>query len=245
MNFEYKKYIACSIFLLLNQLIIAGPPFNTDDPEPVDFKHWEFYISSLNNHQTGAWSGTAPHFEINYGLVNNVQVHLLMPVNYLHPMHQGSDFGYADTELGVKFRFIQESAETPQVGIFPIVELPTVRNTEFGSGKPNIYLPVWIQKSWDKLTTYGGAGYWINPGSGNKNWVFAGWEIQYEFSSLLMLGGEVYYHTSMAKNNKSGTGFNVGGSVNPSEKMHLIFSLGHTFTGDHVFTSYIGLLWTI
>jgi hypothetical protein len=22
----------------------AGPPFLTDDPEPVPFKHWEFYL---------------------------------------------------------------------------------------------------------------------------------------------------------------------------------------------------------
>ncbi len=24
----------------------AGPPFLTDDPEPVPFKHWEFYLFS-------------------------------------------------------------------------------------------------------------------------------------------------------------------------------------------------------
>ena len=39
----------------------------------------------------------------------------------------------------------------------------------------------------DKLTTYGGAGYWINSGSGNKNSVFAGWEVQYDFSPVVTL----------------------------------------------------------
>ena len=34
--------------LLCFQLSYAGPPFFTDDPQPVDFKHWEFYISSVN-----------------------------------------------------------------------------------------------------------------------------------------------------------------------------------------------------
>ena len=65
----------------------------------------------------------------------------------------------------------------PQIGTFPIIEIPTIRNSEFGNGKAQLYIPVWIQKSWDKLTTYGGAGYWINPGSNNKNWVYTGWEI--------------------------------------------------------------------
>jgi len=27
---------------------VAGPPFVTDDPEPVDYRHWEFYIASMH-----------------------------------------------------------------------------------------------------------------------------------------------------------------------------------------------------
>ena len=67
---------------LYSQQILAGPPFNTDDPEPVKFKHWEYYISTIDLYQSGTWSGTSPHLEVNYGLVTNVQVHLLLPMNY-------------------------------------------------------------------------------------------------------------------------------------------------------------------
>jgi hypothetical protein len=108
-----------------------------------------------------------------------------------------------------------------------------------------IYLPIWLQKSWGSLTTYGGGGYWINSGANNKNWIFAGWELQYDFSKFLMLGGELYYHSADTNSTKSGTGLNLGGSINPSEKFHFIFSFGHTLTNDHEFTSYLGLLWTI
>jgi hypothetical protein len=232
--------VACSI-----QPICAGPPFDTDDPEPVSFRHWEYYISSINNDQSGVWSGTAPHIELNYGLIKNVQVHLLLPLNYNYAKPNGSVFGYADTEVGLKYRFMQETDNSPQIGIFPILEIPTVRNSEFSNGKTKIYLPVWMQKSWGKLTSYGGAGYWINPGPDNKNWIFAGWEIQYDVSKVFMLGGELYYHSADTKNAKSGTGFNLGGSVNFSEKFHFIYSFGHTFTKDNTFTSYLGLLWTI
>jgi hypothetical protein len=166
-------------------------------------------------------------------------------MNYIYYNHNGADFGYADTEFGIKFRFIQETENSPQVGIFPIVEIPTVKNSEFSDGKAKIYLPVWLQKSWGKLTTYGGGGYWINPGSNNKNWIFSGWEIQYDFSKAVTLGGEIYYHSADTKSTRSETGFNLGGSINPSEKFHFIFSFGHTFTKDNTFTSYLGLLWTI
>jgi hypothetical protein len=40
-------------------------------------------------------------------------------------------------------------------------------------------------------------------------------------------------------------GFNLGGFINFTEKFHLIFSAGHSLTNDSVFSSYIGLLWTI
>ena len=241
-----KNIVPVIILILCNiQFIYAGPPFDTDDPETVRFKHWEYYISSINSHQVGIWSGTSPHIELNYGLIPNVQVHLLLPMNYIYYNHNGADFGYADTEFGIKFRFIQETENSPQVGIFPIVEIPTVKNSEFSDGKAKIYLPVWLQKSWGKLTTYGGGGYWINPGSNNKNWIFSGWEIQYDFSKAVTLGGEIYYHSADTKSTRSETGFNLGGSINPSEKFHFIFSFGHTFTKDNTFTSYLGLLWTI
>jgi len=242
---EKRLFIFCLIILLPRQFSFGGPPFNTDDPEPVNFKHWEYYISSINNHQQSVWSGTLPHFEINYGLVPNVQVHLLMPMNYFFSRHQGSGFGYADTEFGIKYRFVQETENSPQIGTFPIIEIPTIKNSEFSDGKTKIYLPVWMQKSWGKLTTYGGAGYWINPGAGNKNWIFSGWEIQYDFSKTLTLGGEIYYHTASSKDTRSEMGFNLGGSVNPTEKFHIIFSFGHTFTRDNTLTSYLGILWTI
>jgi hypothetical protein len=235
----------CILFVLRAEQAFSGPPFGTDDPETVKYKHWEYYIASLNSSQSGVWSGTSPHFEVNYGLGRNLQVHLLLPFNYTYSSTGSSHFGYADTEAGIKCRFITETESRPQAGIFPIIEIPTIKDSEFSNGRPRIYLPLWLQKSWGKFTTYGGAGYWINPGKDNRNWIYAGWEAQYDFSQLLMLGGELYYHSADKINDKPGTGFNIGGSVNLSEKFHIIFSAGKNLTGDRTFNSYIGLLWTI
>lgn len=244
---KLKKYIILLIILIFIkiQFSYAGPPFNTDDPETVMFRHWEYYISSINTYQAGVWAGTSPHLEFNYGLVPNVQVHLLLPMNYDYTRHQGGNIGYADTEFGIKYRFIGETENSPQVGVFPIIEIPTIKNSEFSNGKAKVFLPVWAQKSLGKLTTYGGVGYWINPGTDNINWIFSGWEIQYNFSPVVTLGGELYYHSASTKESKSGTGFNLGGSINPSEKFHIIFSTGHSLTNENTFSSYLGLLWTI
>ena len=45
----------------------AGPPYITDDPEPVEYRHWEIYLASLFFKQPDAWTGTGPHLEVNYG----------------------------------------------------------------------------------------------------------------------------------------------------------------------------------
>jgi hypothetical protein len=104
---------------------LAGPPFTTDDPEPVTYRHWEFYVASQNTKSADGWSGTAPHFEVNYGAISNLQLHLIAPLAYDAPAQGTRQYGYGDTEVGVKYRFIQETDVSPQVGLFPLLEIPT------------------------------------------------------------------------------------------------------------------------
>jgi len=247
MKGKVKRYvIGTGVLMFLGSLqVYAGPPFKTDDPEPVPFKHWEYYVSSVSTYESKSWSGTLPHFEVNYGLVPHMQVHLLVPLNYATEPHQPTQIGYADTELGVKYCFLKETKNRPQIGVFPIVEVPTVKNSAFSDGKVKTFLPVWAQKSWNKITTYGGVGYLINPGKNNENSVFAGWEMQYDFSNVVTMGGELYFQSADTVDSQSTTGFDLGGSVNFSPKTHLLFSLGHSLTNTSIMSSYIGLLWTI
>ena len=223
----------------------AGPPFVTDDPEPVEYRHWEYYISTINTFRTTNCTGILPNVEVNYGLIPNVQMHLILPLNYDYSTSQGFRIGYANTELGFKYRFVQETKDIPQIGTFPMLEIPTINNSEFSSGHIQLFIPVWAQKSWGKLTTYGGAGYWINPGITNYNWLFTGFEMQYDFSPVLTLGGEIYYHTKDTTVSKSSLGFNAGGSFNTGKKFHIIFSAGHSLINESFLTTYLGLLWTI
>jgi hypothetical protein len=237
--------------LLINLLILiqlnpvkAGPPFNTDDPEPVPFRHWEFYLSSIDFFQPNSSSGTLPHLETNYGVVPNVQLHLLIPFNYLK-QNSRFDYGYANTEMGIKLRFLNLKKSKIQLGLFPVFQVPTIKNENFSNNHVSSFIPLWFQKDWDKLSTYGGAGYCFNPGNGNKDWQFAGWQAQYDFTDKLSLGAEVFYRTATTTDSKNSLGFNLGGFVNFSERFHLIFSAGQNITGEKGTMAYLGLLWTI
>jgi hypothetical protein len=237
--------VICILLFSGSYQAFAGPPFKTDDPVPVPLGHWEYYISSVSTYESQSWSGTLPHFEVNYGPLPHMQVHLLVPLNYATAPHQETKFGYADTELGVKYCFLRETKNRPQVGVFPIVDVPTVKNKTFSDGKVKTFLPVWAQKSWNKVTSYGGVGYLINPGKNNENSVFAGWELQYDFSRVVTLGGEVYYQSADTSGGQSTTGFDLGGFINFSQKTHLLFSIGHSITNPGILSSYLGLQWTI
>jgi hypothetical protein len=128
--------------------LFAGPPFRTDDPEPVDYQHWEFYTATQYLNDKGNLSGTAPHLEANYGVVPNVQLHLIVPDAYNRPRAGSALFGPGDVELGIKCRFIQESEYVPMVGTFPLLEAPTgSRARGLGTGQTQLYLPLWLQKS--------------------------------------------------------------------------------------------------
>jgi hypothetical protein len=232
------------IVLIVSSLMIAGPPFFTDDPQPVDFRRWEFYLSSQSQFSENSVDATLPHFEINYGLVPDVQVHLIVPMEYTK-RESSRDYSYINTEIGVKYRIINIDSSF-QVGVFPIAELPTGKHvTLAGENKLKVFLPLWFQINSGKFASYGGAGYWINPGTGNKNWIYAGWQGQYDLSETITLGGELFYHTTDADDSKGGAGFNLGGYINIDEHNHILFSAGHNLTGTNATTGYLGYQVTI
>ena len=97
-------------------------------------------------------------------------------------------------EIGAKFRFIQETGSRPQVGVFPIIMLPTGdKDKGLGSGEVQAFLPIWVQKGWGPWKTYGGAGYWVNTGADNKDYWFFGWEVQRDVTKYLTLGAEMFH----------------------------------------------------
>jgi hypothetical protein len=245
MNSSLRLSWVLLIAAFLPQAGKSGPPFKTDDPQPVDFHHWEFYLASEQEFAHQGTNATLPHFEVNFGAFRNVQLHLVAPMGFVRT-DNGEAYGYSDTELGVKYRFLDESDSSPQIGIFPLIEIPTGDEArQLGQGSVQAYLPVWLQKTWGDFTTYGGAGFWYNPGTGNQNWLFAGWEAQYDCSKIVTLGGELYYHTPDKSDGRSGAGFDFGGYINLSDNDHILVSLGRSFRGDNVVTGYLGFQYTI
>ena len=110
--------VAASALLFISQFAAAGPPFLTDDPEPVEYQHHEFYIASQRTKTADGAAGTLPHLEYNYGAAPDVQLHVIVPYVFSHPAGDTHQKGLGDVEVGVKYRILQETDSSPMVGIF-------------------------------------------------------------------------------------------------------------------------------
>ena len=67
--------------------------------------------------------------------------------------------GMGDLEIGLKYRFVPETAGRPQVSFYPSVTIATGdASSGLGVGHGTLFLPLWAQKSWGKWTIFGGGG---------------------------------------------------------------------------------------
>ncbi|HEV2327937.1 MAG TPA: hypothetical protein VGY56_04005 [Verrucomicrobiae bacterium] len=232
--------------LLLGVCAYAGPPYVTDDPEPVEYQHWEFYVASMDQKVGGDWSGTAPHFELNYGVVPNVQLHLIVPLACDVPPDGGAHYGMGDIELGTKIRFLEETNWVPEATVFPLLEAPTgSAGDALGNGKWTAFFPLWLQKTWGKWMVYGGGGYGLNRAPGAQNWGFVGAVLQRQVLDNLAIGAEIYYQSAYQTDfPNDGTAFNIGAVYDFNDHHHLLFTAGRSIHGSTDFQCYIACQFT-
>jgi hypothetical protein len=226
----------------------AGPPFQTDDPEPVPYRHYEAYLfSTLDSTRNG--TGTqGPAAEFNWGAVPNVQLHLVIPLAASIPPEGGTTFGLGDMEAGIKYRFIQQTKHRPEVGTFTMLEIPSGNpHKGLGNGQAWARLPIWLQKDEGPWTSFWGGGWTINRAPGMRDYAFAGWEVQRQVSKRLILGGEFFGHGSegpASADSGAATLADLGGYYNLTKHCSLLFSLGHSMAGQADTLGYLGLYWT-
>lgn len=165
-------------------------------------------------------------FDINYGAAKDLQLTLLAPLDY----ESGGGrtvAGSANIQLSAKYRFLHQSDHSwlPDAAIFPEVILPTQAHA-FGPARVGLYIPIWLQKDFGAWSTFGGAGYDVNPGPGNRNFTLAGWAVTRQVSKRLNLGVEIYHETPQVVGAKALTAVAGGAVYQLTEHFALMASAG-------------------
>ena len=212
----------CATLLALAAPVHAAPPYITDDPEPTDTGHWEVYNFALGNHVPGTTAGQAG-LDFNYGAAENLQLTAVFPLQY---QNQGQ-LGLGNIELAAKYRFLDpaEDSVLPHLAFFPRLFAPTA-GRQFGTGHPNLLLPIWAGKDWGQSSLFGGGGYTINPGAGNRNYWLGGIVLSRAVTEAFSLGVELYRQTGTTTDGRDFTGLNIGATYRFTEHWSLLLSGG-------------------
>lgn len=224
---------------------LAGPPFVTDDPEPTDTGRFENYLYTQGTHAGGHYVGPAAGVEINYGALPDTQLTLSLPLNP-NPGPNGLGEVFVPFEIGVKYRFIEEddAGWRPQVAFFPQLQMPVGAATE--NTPTTLLLPLWAQKSFGAWTTFGGGGFTVNPGRGNRGFVSYGWALARQLDARLQMGVEVFGQSRDSVTDAASAAVGVGGIYDFNETWHLIGSVntGIVNRADDEFSYTLALKWT-
>jgi hypothetical protein len=200
--------VAALIAVLISaRLALAGPPYLTDDPEPVDLRHFEIFFFDSGT-ATRFGTGSSAGIDFNYGLLPETQFNIVGPVGLDSPLRGPTAVGFGNVELAVKYRFIHQQDYWPDVAVYPRVFLPA-GSTTVGSSHVAYFIPIWMEKDMGPWTTFGGGGYEFNNGAGSQSFYQLGWALTREITPHFQIGAEVYHQSADAPDTQATTGIQL------------------------------------
>ncbi len=217
----------------------AGPPYLTDDPEPTDFDHWEIYTFTAIDGYRSDFDGDAG-LDLNFGAAKDLQLTATVPLSFSNEEGDGWKAGRGNLELGVKYRFIDNEAHGFSAAVFPRAILPTASHSP--GEKTRLLLPLWAQQDLaGGSSIFGGGGYMINPGHGNRNFWQAAVAVTHDVSKVVSVGAEIAWQEAEMADGTSQTSAGLGTVVRLSDRHGLFLSGGPTWadrrTGYHLYAA--------
>lgn len=210
---------AAALLLTLSGAAHGGPPFVTDDPQPTDLHKWEIF-SFLDGVRENGTTATDTGIDLNYGGAENLQLTLALPLS----KDPGAPRALGDIEVAAKYKFLHQGAGNfgADVALFPRLFLPTGR----GTTRARLLLPIWAQRDFGKWSVFGGGGYVLNPGTGQKNYWQQGVVVNRQMASGFQLGLEYYGQGPASSDDRPIHGLNLGTVVHIKGPFSLLGSFG-------------------
>lgn len=137
--------------------------------------------------------------------------------------------GLGDLEMSVKYRFYHDEAAGISIATFPGISLPTAGHG-LGGDHVTALLPIWGQRDFGHWSVFGGGGYAINPGSGNRNYWTGGIALARQVSDDLLIGIEADRQGPDEVGARASTSLGVGTIVQLPKPFRLLASAGPTFS---------------
>lgn len=239
-----KQLLVFTVSSALSSMAYADA-FLTGDTDTVPCREWEFELSGTLESAKGSPNEQAGSFEVKYGLLNNLDVGAALSYGWIGK-GEGAPaiYGVGDSEFGFDYRLFDQTPYFPALAFSPTLMIPTGESeNDLGNGKMWVELPLWLEKSGENWSTAFGGGYGINSQAQRKNFPFAGWKVNYDFTPRLNAGAEVFYQGADSVENEDTLLINIGGDYALTECLTLALSVGHSINGEPLTMAYLGLSW--
>lgn len=220
---------------------LAGPPYLTDDPAPADTGRLDATLFMASEH--GDAHEAQAGLDLGYGLVENLEISAILPVQYSDD--HGGRAGLGDAAVGAKYRFAcqRDGDWRPDISVAAEALLPT-GSRHFTADRLTGLVALWAQKDMAQWSLFGGGGRAINPGAGQRDYWIGGFGLMRQLGDRLNLGAELYWQSPDAIDSRAFARFNLGATYKLAERWTLLASggprlHGRSETGTYAF--YLGL----
>jgi hypothetical protein len=215
---------ALAALTLLAPPVFAGPPYVTDDPTPTEYRHTENYLFTGGASVRNGWRGTAG-IDLNYGAAPDLQLSAMLPFAWSTTDGGPRASSLGNIEIAAKYRFLHQDEAGLDVAFFPRVFLPA-GSAAVGERNSSLLLPLWIGRSGERWSSFGGGGCAIHRGGDAKDFCLLGWAVTAQVTHAVQIGAELYHQTADTRGTDASTGLGVGFIVDLNEHLHLLASAG-------------------
>lgn len=234
------------LFILAASLSVhAGPPLITDDPDTPGEGRWEINLPITREQSCDQRIFETPLLDINYGLGERTQVKFEVPWVVLDRRDNGTIDGLGNSEIGVKYRFLDEDRHGMSMSIYPQLEFNNPTSSDergLVDEGVRLKLPVQMTRSVGSFDLYLEAGYEFVEADDDE-WLYGvatGYPVNDQLELLAEVAGTAGHDFDEAE-----LVFNIGGKVAINDYLNLLLSAGRGFlessSGEPELLGYWGL----
>jgi len=237
--------IALAGVAVLSNRAAAGPPLITDDPDTPGDGNWEINLAFTLEQTRDERIFEAPLLDINYGIGERTQLKFEAPWIVLDDRDDGTKDGLGNSEIGVKYRFLDEDPHGLSMSIYPQLEFNNPTSSDergLVDEGMRFKLPVQMARQVGSFTLYGELGYEFVEHDEDE-WSY-GVAVGYPVNDRLELLAEIAGAATRDFNDDELV-FNLGAKIGINENLNLLLSAGRSFrdssSGEPELLGYFGL----
>jgi len=227
----------------------GGPPMLTDDPGTPGDKHWEINTAWTMTHtRSGDRTMETPLLDINYGIGEHLQLKYEAPWLMTRAAGEKNISGLGDSEIGVKWRFLDEENDRVDVSTYPqfsFNSLASSRRRGLVEEGSSFLLPFEFHGKAGNLEWNAEIGREFQTREADE--CLYGFAVGRELNKSFEFAVEIHGEGKFAANDDQLI-VNLGGRLKLSENRTLLFSAGrslnHLHGAEFNFVGYLGVQFT-